>query len=184
MIHLGNDISIGYDDQTLQAIQASGGGVATDVDTALQRLAVSKSTNDQSTDHSLSPLTWWMVTCGPPYHQASQCRLMAGQVQPHDSQDGFAALAARSLVLAEMQRNQGTIDPARDVGLSALPCNSIRNRHPILIDDCAGDVFQQDLLDRLNNMEDRYDREVESLGETLLPARFRWPACLSRTNGC
>jgi hypothetical protein len=52
MIHLGDDISIGYD-QTLQAIQASGGGVATDVDTAFERLAVSLSTRSQSTDQSI-----------------------------------------------------------------------------------------------------------------------------------
>jgi len=28
------------------------------------------------------------------------------------------------------------------------------------------DIFQQDLLNRLSNLEDTFDREVESLGET------------------
>jgi putative PEP-CTERM system integral membrane protein len=48
LVHLGGSIPMGYDDATLQAIQASGGGVTGDVETALARLAVTKAT--QGTD--------------------------------------------------------------------------------------------------------------------------------------
>ena len=41
MVHMGSDIPLGYDDQTLEAVQASGGGVVGDLDQALSRLAVS-----------------------------------------------------------------------------------------------------------------------------------------------
>jgi len=167
MIHLGEDISIGYDDQTLQAIQASGGGVATDVDSALQRLAVSLSASAQSADQlfAASDLVDGYLWTSLPTEQANAA-LTADPVQTHDEQDGFAALAARSLVLAEMQRNQGTIDQLETLDY----LHSLATQYGIVTPYSSMivlvDVFQQDLLNRLSTMEDRYDREVEALGET------------------
>lgn len=167
MIHIGDEISIGYDDQTLQAIQASGGGVATDVDTALERLAVSFSTRAQSTDQSIvtSDLVDGYMWTSLPTEQANAA-LIANPVQTHDPQDGFDALAARSLVLAEMQRNQGTIDQLETLDY----LHSLATQYGIVTPYSSMivlvDAFQQDLLNNLSTLEDRFDREVESLGET------------------
>jgi putative PEP-CTERM system integral membrane protein len=167
MIHLGDELSIGYDDPTLQAIQASGGGVATDVDTALKRLAFSLSGNAQSKEQPLATsdlVDGYLWTTQPT--NGANAALILGPVETHDQQDGFAALAARSLVLAEMQRNQGTIDQLETLDY----LHSLATQYGIVTPYSSMivlvDFLQQDLLNRFNQMEDRYEREVEALGET------------------
>jgi putative PEP-CTERM system integral membrane protein len=167
MVHLGDDISIGYDDQTLQAIQASGGGVAGDVETALQRLAVSLYGSDQSTYQpaTASDLLDGYLWTALPTEQANAA-LITGPVEIHNPQDGFASLAARRLILAEMQRNRGTIDQLDTLDY----LHSLATQYGIVTPYSSMIVLvnaqQQQLLDRLSNLQDRYEREVESLGET------------------
>jgi putative PEP-CTERM system integral membrane protein len=167
MIHLGDDISIGYDDQTLQAIQASGGGVVGDVVTAIGRLAVSLSENDQSIDPTsvVSDILDGYMWTSLPTEQANSA-IKSDGVQTHSPEDGFAALAARRLIIAELQRNQGTIDqPATLDYLHDLATQyGIITPYSSMI--VLVDAQQQQMLDHLSNLEDRYDREVESLGDT------------------
>jgi putative PEP-CTERM system integral membrane protein len=112
VVHMGDEIPLGYDDQTLEAIQASGGGVAGSLDEALARLAVASQAKSGS-DSATAPLVdlvdgyLWTVL---PTSQAESAIPAGAQVQVHGADDPFAALAARRLVLAEMQRQRGTID--------------------------------------------------------------------------
>ena len=62
LVHLGGELPLGYDDGTLDAVQASGGGVATGLETALDRLAVSLAADPDDPVHALP--TWWMATPG------------------------------------------------------------------------------------------------------------------------
>ncbi|MGW8252029.1 MAG: TIGR02921 family PEP-CTERM protein, partial [Anaerolineales bacterium] len=80
--------------------------------------------------------------------------------------DPFSALAVRRLILAEMQRNRGTIQQIET--LDAL--HALATQYGIVTPYSSMIVLveadQQRLLDKLTNLEDRYQREVESLGDT------------------
>ncbi|MCP4563910.1 MAG: TIGR02921 family PEP-CTERM protein, partial [Bosea sp.] len=109
MVHLGHNFPLGYDDDTLEAIQASGGGVAGDVEEALTRLAIMRGPAAASLDVSSSATSdvidgyvWSTVSTG------------AAEAEPgdvvHTASDDFAAFAARRLILAEMHRQRGALD--------------------------------------------------------------------------
>ena len=80
--------------------------------------------------------------------------------------DPFAALAARRLVLAEMQRNRGSIDQLETLDyLHALAVNyEIVTPYSSMI--VLVEANQQRLLNKLSDLDDRYQREVEALGDT------------------
>jgi hypothetical protein len=88
------------------------------------------------------------------------------EVVVHTGQDPFAALAARRLILAEQQRNKGTIHQVET--LDAL--HALAMEYGIVTPYSSMIVLvnprQQTLLDQLSELGDRYQREVESLGET------------------
>jgi hypothetical protein len=69
----------------------------------------------------------WTV---PPTDQA-EAAIPAGATGAHTSDDPFAALAARQLILAEMQRNRGRSTRPRRWTL-ACPGDELRHRHTIL----------------------------------------------------
>jgi putative PEP-CTERM system integral membrane protein len=169
LVHLGGELPLGYDDGTLDAVQASGGGVATSLDAALDRLAVSLAATDGETAGDASTVTdlldgyFWSVL---PTEQANAALLPNINLVTHAPSEPFAALAARRLILAEMQRNRGTISEVETLdALNALateygivtPFSSMI----VLVDD-----RQQQLLDQLSELGDRYQREVEELGDT------------------
>ena len=89
-----------------------------------------------------------------------------GAIPADTSNQGFAALAARSLVLAEIQRNRGTINQLETLDyLHALAQEySIVSPYSSML--VLVNEQQQALLNRLVQGEDRYDREVEAIGET------------------
>jgi putative PEP-CTERM system integral membrane protein len=169
LVHLGGELPLGYDDGTLDAVQASGGGVATSLQSALDRLAVTlaapagDAAGDASTVTDLLDGYSWSVL---PTEQANAALLPNINLVTHDPSESFAALAARHLILAEMQRNRGTISEVETLdALHALateygivtPFSSMI----VLVDD-----RQQQLLDQLSELGDRYQREVEELGDT------------------
>jgi putative PEP-CTERM system integral membrane protein len=161
MVHLGG-FPLGYDDSTLEAIQASGGGVASSVDEALQRLAVSRSAAaDESEIRDLVDGYLWLEL-----PTASVQAEKYGALPANTSNQGFAALAARSLVLAEIQRNRGTINQLETLDyLHALAQEySIVSPYSSML--VLVNSQQQALLNRLGQGEDRFDREVEAIGET------------------
>ncbi len=165
LVHLGGELPLGYDDGTLDAVQASGGGVATNLESALDRLAVSLAvpSEGQSTVTDLVDGYSWTVL---PTAEANAALLPDGELVTHPASDPFAALAARRLILAEMQRNRGTISQVET--LDAL--HALATEYGIVTPFSSMIVLvearQQQLLDQLSDLEDRYQREVEELGDT------------------
>ncbi len=168
LVHLGQELPLGYDDNTLEAIQVSGGGVAGDLQTALDRLAVSlgESIGGAQITAPVVDLVDGYLWSVLPTAQVDAAIPANVQLVEHNPADPFAALAARRLVLAEMQQNKGTIDQLET--LDALHALAIE--HGIVTPYSSMivlvDAQQQNLLDNLADLDDRYQREVESLGDT------------------
>jgi putative PEP-CTERM system integral membrane protein len=168
MVHVGGALPLGYDDQTQEAIQASGGGVTGSLDEALSRIAVSIQAR-RAADEGKAPLVdlvdgyLWTVL---PSAEAAAWIPEGAPVTVHADSDPFAALAARRIILAEMQRNRGVIDQVET--LDAL--HGLAMHYQIVTPYSSMIVlvnFQQEkLLEHLSNLEDRYEREVEGLGDT------------------
>jgi putative PEP-CTERM system integral membrane protein len=165
MLHLGADIPLGYDDETLEAIQASDGGVVGDLDQALSRLALAlpddqgnSPTGTQSRD-VVDGYVWSLLP-------TEQARAGAPGAVIHTGEDGFIAFAARDLILTEMRRQHGSLDQldtldrlhalAQEYGI-VTPYSSMI----VLVN-----VTQQNLLNRMEQLGDRYEREYEDLTDT------------------
>jgi putative PEP-CTERM system integral membrane protein len=165
MVHLGSDIPLGYDDITLQAIQASGGGVTGSLEDALTRIAFSFAENNlpdsefSATRDLVDGYLWALL----PSDQADN---IAPGLAVAPVQDGFNALAARRLVLAEMQRNRAMLDelPVLDRIHALAVENSIVTPYSSMIVLVLPE--QHRLLDQLEQSGDRFEREFEELGET------------------
>jgi putative PEP-CTERM system integral membrane protein len=167
LVHMSGDIPLGYDDQTLEAIQSSGGGVAASLDEALVRIATGLNAqaevnpDDGARDDQVDGYVWSVL----PTDQLSAPEGEAS-IQLHTADDPFTALAARRLVLAEIQRNRGTISELDT--LDAL--HALAMQYQIVTPYSSMIVLvnsdQQALLDRLTENGDRYQREVEALAET------------------
>jgi putative PEP-CTERM system integral membrane protein len=164
MVHLGGDFPLGYDDGTLEAIQASGGGVTGDIEEALVRLTVALEA-EQSTSPSdvIDGYTWSIV----PTEAAEMDDAVI-----HTAGDGFAALAARRLILDAMHRQRGalsqtgTLDHLHSIAIEqgiVTPYSSMI----VLVDQ-----RQQNLLDQLEARGDRFQRESEEIGETTPQSPF------------
>ena len=154
VVHLGGGLPLGYDDPTLQAIQASGGGVADTVAEALGRYAYSR--NARGARDVLDGYVWEVLPAGQAAPQAA-----AALDDP-----GFAALAARRLILAEMARNQGRLDqlPVLDSLQRLAEDASIVTPYSSML--VLVNQLQQDQLELLSDANDRYQREVENVGNT------------------
>jgi putative PEP-CTERM system integral membrane protein len=162
MLHLGGDIPLGYDDQTLEAIQASGGGVAGDLEAALSQLAValfddSSQLVSGETRTLLDGYLWQVLLAG-------DGESVSGSALEDDS--GFSALAARRLILAEIARQRenleelSTLDDLHDLAIE----NSIVTPYSSMIVLVEED--QQRILDHLSEEGGRYQREFEALADT------------------
>ena len=164
MVHLSGDFPLGYDDPTLEAIQASGGGVTGNIADALTRLAVSLASQTQAESATpadiLDGYTWLSLS-------TTEAAELAPNAVIHAPSDDFAALAARRLILAEMQRLRGDLqDPEILDGLHAIALE-----HDIITPYSSMIVLinqrQQELLDKLSEGDDRFLRETEAVGETV-----------------
>lgn len=155
MVHLSDEFPLGYDDATLQAIQASGGGVAGSIDEALTRLAVASEAGQDAALYDVVDGYMWQVVPA----DAAEAIVASGADQ------GFEAFAARRLILAEMVRSRGQLN---DMGtLDALHAIAVENSVVtpyssmiVLVTD-----RQQQQLDQLEKEEDRFLREHEEVGE-------------------
>jgi putative PEP-CTERM system integral membrane protein len=159
MVHLGGGLPLGYDDATLEAIQASGGGVAGSVDEALTQLAVARAgAKALASGEVMTALTdGYLWSSGPTASVAAG----GGAAEP-----GFTPLAARRAVLAQSWRDRqnlgqvGTLDRLHQLALQAgvvTPYSSMI----VLVE-----ARQQQLLNQLEAQGDRYVREVEDVGDT------------------
>ena len=158
LVHLGNQIPIGYDDQTLAALQGSQGGVAGSLSEAMLRIA----TGLENASPASGPLLTQDLVDGYVWQTGPAQSIPAVS----SADDGFAALAARRVILAEMQRQRGKLDNPEILDqLHALAQQeSIVTPYSSMI--VLVNQQQETLLNRLSELDDRYQREVEALGET------------------
>nr|HMN61894.1 TIGR02921 family PEP-CTERM protein [Anaerolinea sp.] len=151
LVHLGGGFPLGYDDATLQAIQASGGGAAASVNEALARYAVAREAPGR-----LDLVDGYLWETLPTSQAGAQAA----------DDPGFAALAARRVVLAEMAANHGSLDqlPVLDQIHNLAVEQGIVTPYSSMI--VLVDPAQRELLKNLNQRDDRFDREVETIGKT------------------
>jgi putative PEP-CTERM system integral membrane protein len=158
MVHLDGDFPLGYDDPTLEAIQASGGGAAASLEEALNRWALSlEHSGDEAAPDLIDGYVWRTL---PTELAAAE----AGQEVKTDP--GFTALAARRLILAAMQRQRAGLDQLETLDqLHAIALdNSIVTPYSSMIVLVNWD--QKRLLEQLERAGDRFEREFEDVGET------------------
>jgi len=163
LIHLGDEMPIGYDDKTLQALQGSGGGVTGSLDEALARIAVAL---DAPPDNMETTNQIWVnqdIVDGYLWETRLDRSLTNANA---NTEEGFAPLAARRVILAEMQRRKGDLSDLQTLD----NLHSLAQGQSIVTPYSSMIVLvtprQEELLRGLSKLDDRYQREVESLGET------------------
>ncbi|MCP4362593.1 MAG: TIGR02921 family PEP-CTERM protein [Chloroflexi bacterium] len=160
MIHMDGTFPLGYDDATLEAIQASGGGSAAAVNEALTRLAFTTQNQVESVTSDVADGYIWTRM---PTETADT---LSVALEKHEPADDFAAFAGRRQILAEMQTRQGDLSDLET--LDAL--HAIAIEHGIVTPYSSMIVLvetrQEKMLDELENDADRFEREFEEVGET------------------
>ena len=163
MVHLDGNFPYGYDDATLQAVQASGGGVAGNLDEAILRLAVSlegAAHPGVSSRDIVDGYEWLALTADAAFP-------LDAEIITHGLDDPFAALAARRLILSEMYQQRGQIEKLETLDY----LHSLAKEHGIVTPYSSMIVLvnnnQQSRLDKLEAQENRFEREVEEIGETV-----------------
>jgi putative PEP-CTERM system integral membrane protein len=156
MVHLGGDFPLGYDDATLEAIQASGGGVAGDVEGALARLAVALGSAGGGTAYDVIDGYVWTT--------------IPTEIAAGEPDAAFAPLAARQFILSTMQRERDEMDRLETLdGLHAIAVE-----HSVVTPYSSMIVLvtpqQERMLDDLEARGDRFEREHEDVGETVAVA--------------
>lgn len=156
MVHLGG-LPLGYDDKLLDAILASGGNIATSLDEMLTRTAIRSLQEGEVVDVSGGYL--WRTLPTAQAQQSNSAQVVA-------SDDPLAAFAARRLILAEVQRNRGKIGEASalDELHKIAIAQSIVSPYSSMI--VLVNEAQQKALDELEKKGDRFERELETVGET------------------
>jgi putative PEP-CTERM system integral membrane protein len=162
IVHLGGGFPLGYDDPTLQAIQASGGGVAGSVEEALQRYSAGRQNAGQV--DRLEGYEWLTV---PTSQAGALTDAIPVRWQASAQPDGFTALAARRLVLSKIVQNKAALDQLTVLDqLNKLAVDSSivtpYSSMIVLIND-----RQQQTLNQFEAQADRYQREVEGIGTTV-----------------
>lgn len=158
LVHLADNLSLGYDDATLEAIQASGGGAVGSVETGLTRLFIALEAGEEGagTRDLIDGYVW--LTDSPGEETTDMVT--------HKPTDQFAAFAARRLILAEMYRHRQAItnnDVLDDLHAIAIEHSIVTyySSMIVLVND-----RQHRQLDRLEQRADRFAREHEQVGET------------------
>jgi putative PEP-CTERM system integral membrane protein len=163
MVHLDGHFPLGYDDATLEAIQASGGGVAGSVEEALTRLQVALAGNDPSSAAMTDIIDGYLWLTLPPGADQGE----PGETVAHAPGDDFAAFAARRLILATMRRYRADLDQLNNLD----QLHEIAINHSIVTPYSSMIVLvnqqQEKLLDALETRDDRFQREYEDVGETI-----------------
>ncbi|MEG4028100.1 MULTISPECIES: TIGR02921 family PEP-CTERM protein [unclassified Microcoleus] len=159
-VHLGG-LPPGYDDATLKVIQDSGGGVATDMKEAMQRVATTAASGP-STVSVVDGYVW-------SYAQTPQSKKTAKSAAVAELKDtgneGFKPIAARQLITALSKQKSSTqltqLDAMHAVAKNfkvVTPYSSMI----VLVNDA-----QREQLKAAEAKSDRFEREVESGKEEL-----------------
>jgi putative PEP-CTERM system integral membrane protein len=163
LVHLESNIPLGYDDRTLELIQASGGGVVGSIEEALPRIALNLASRQPKTRMGMQDIvdgyTWSVV-------DSSQAAAIAPQAVQTPLSDGFAALAGRRYVLAELQRQRkelGKLETLDQFHALAVQFSMITpySSMIVLVND-----LQRMRLETMEKQGDRFEREFENLTNT------------------
>ncbi|MBD1813297.1 TIGR02921 family PEP-CTERM protein [Microcoleus vaginatus DQ-U2] len=159
-VHLGG-LPPGYDDATLKAIQDSGGGVATDMKEAMQRVATTAASGE-STVSVVDGYAW-------SYAKTPQSKKTAKSAAVAESKnagnEGFKPIAARQLITAlskQKSSNQLTQLDAMHAVAKNFKVVTPYSSMIVLVNDA-----QREQLKAAEAKSDRFDREVESGKEQL-----------------
>jgi len=159
-VHLGG-LPPGYDDATLKAIQDSGGGVATDMKEAMQRVATTAASG-QSTVSVVDGYVWSYAKTP----QSKKTAKSAAVAELKDTEnEGFKPIAARQLITAlskQKSSNQLTQLDAMHAVAKIFKVVTPYSSMIVLVNDA-----QREQLKRAEAKSDRFDREVESGKEEL-----------------
>jgi putative PEP-CTERM system integral membrane protein len=160
IIHLGG-LPPGYDDGTLKIIQDSGGGVATDIQEAMQRVATTAAL-DKSVISVVDGYAW-------SYSQKPRSEKSPKTATVGDLKDGgnesFKPIAARQLITAlskQKSSNQLTELDAMHAVAKNFKIVTPYSSMIVLVNDA-----QREQLKRAEAKKDRFNREVESGKEEL-----------------
>lgn len=159
-VHLGG-LPLGYDDATLESLQASGGGATDSLSNALINIALSQqATQADRWLVQVDGYQWWTV----PTPAVSE---IAPELAQSDA--AFAGLAARRLLVSEFQRHQAALTDL--TVLDALHAIAVENHvvSPYSSMIVLVNEAQRERLKELSEQADRFEREVEEIGETLDP---------------
>jgi len=167
-VHLGGKFPLGYDDATLEEIQSSGGGVTANASDALNRLAALLAIQRgetfvnaprETTIEYVDDYVWLTL----PTAQA-QTRFAETA-----SDENFAPFATRRLVLTNVQRARASLEQLNTLD----ELHALAQQHSIISPYSSMIVLvneiQQKRLDELEKQGDRFDREVEEVGQTQSP---------------
>ncbi|MEG4115268.1 MULTISPECIES: TIGR02921 family PEP-CTERM protein [unclassified Microcoleus] len=159
-VHLGG-LPPGYDDATLKAIQDSGGGVATDMKEAMQRVATTAASG-KSTVSVVDGYVW-------SYAKTPQSKKTAKSAPVAELKDtgnqGFKPIAARQLITAlskQKSSNQLTQLDAMHAVAKNFKVVTPYSSMIVLVNDT-----QREQLKAAEAKSDRFEREVESGKEEL-----------------
>ena len=159
-VHLGG-LPPGYDDATLKAIQDSGGGVATDMKEAMQRVATT-ATSGKSTVSVVDGYAWTYAKTP----QSKKTAKSAPVAELKDTEnEGFKPIAARQLITAlskQKSSNQLTQLDAMHAVAKNFKVVTPYSSMIVLVNDA-----QREQLKQAEAKSDRFDREVESGKEQL-----------------
>jgi putative PEP-CTERM system integral membrane protein len=161
MIHLDGKYPLGYDDATLELIQASGGGISENVQEALDRFAVARgSTAALTADATADRVDGYVWMTLPTVQVPDRFGDLAA------SDQGFAPFAARRLILDNLRRERdqrqqlNTLDQLHAIARQysvVSPYSSML----VLVNE-----QQHRMLDDLEKQGDRFARETEEVGDT------------------
>lgn len=164
-VHLDGKFPLGYDDATLQMIQASGGGVTDNVQEAQQRLALALALKrgESIANASGGAFADWVGGYAWTTLPTSAAQTQFGEIP---SEESFAPFAARRLILTNVQRERASLGQLNTLDeLHALAKQySVVSPYSSMI--VLVNAQQQRELDEAEKQGDRFQRETEEVGNT------------------
>ena len=157
-VHLDGKFPLGYDDATLQAIQASGGGVTGNLQDAFARFASAQNAQGDWVDGYI-----WNVL---PKQEAERAYNTLA------SDESFAPFAARYLISDNIRRERAQLSQLNtldELHAFAKQYSVVSPYSSMLV---LVNEFQHKQLDDAEKQGDRFQRETEEVGETQPPNLF------------
>lgn len=172
-VHLGGNFPLGYDDATLQEIQSTGGGVTGNLQDALSRFALALALKRGESLRELGATNLTPDSVADWVDNYVWLTLPTGQATTQfpeiASDENFAPFAARRLILANVQRERASLQQLNTLDqLHALAKQySVVSPYSSMI--VLVNTMQEQQLDELEKQGDRFDREIEEVGQTQSP---------------